>query len=369
MIRHGYTSCATCHADPSGGGIITAYGRAQSELLLAQRLGKQNDDGEVSPRTNFLFGAVSLPEWLNLAAAFRGGGMYNLVGATGEDPRSSANPLLMVADVRGHVRAGIVTAGATIGYAPRRALLAALTRGNENNVISREHWAGVSVLEDSLVVRAGRVHLPFGLRSIEHNTWVREQTRSDINEHQQHGVAAAFNTQKIRSELMLIAGNFQLKPDEYRERGYSAYAEYSVAPRAAAGVSSLITRATYDIATRERNYLRQAHGVFGRYAPIEPLVLQLEGDLLLDKPDTTRGEVGYAAMLQADYQFIQGVRGILTGEALQRRGVNGLGGWVSASWQFLPQAELRVDAILRKRESGGLRSDTLTVLGQLFFAL
>jgi hypothetical protein len=35
MIREGYTQCATCHTDPSGGTFLNEYGRAQSELLLS----------------------------------------------------------------------------------------------------------------------------------------------------------------------------------------------------------------------------------------------------------------------------------------------------------------------------------------------
>ncbi len=27
MIRLGYTSCATCHVSPQGGGVLTRYGR------------------------------------------------------------------------------------------------------------------------------------------------------------------------------------------------------------------------------------------------------------------------------------------------------------------------------------------------------
>ena len=34
MIHHGYTNCAQCHVDPSGGGALTAYGRPQGEILL-----------------------------------------------------------------------------------------------------------------------------------------------------------------------------------------------------------------------------------------------------------------------------------------------------------------------------------------------
>ena len=35
MIKHGYTNCATCHADPSGGELLTAYGRVLSEEVLS----------------------------------------------------------------------------------------------------------------------------------------------------------------------------------------------------------------------------------------------------------------------------------------------------------------------------------------------
>jgi hypothetical protein len=40
MIKHGYSGCPVCHADPSGGELLTAYGRAQSELLLRMHYGK-----------------------------------------------------------------------------------------------------------------------------------------------------------------------------------------------------------------------------------------------------------------------------------------------------------------------------------------
>ena len=39
MMRHNYFGCGNCHADPSGGGLLTAYGRAQGDLLLRMRYG------------------------------------------------------------------------------------------------------------------------------------------------------------------------------------------------------------------------------------------------------------------------------------------------------------------------------------------
>jgi hypothetical protein len=36
MIRHGYANCAACHFNPSGGGVLTPYGRSLSSELLSR---------------------------------------------------------------------------------------------------------------------------------------------------------------------------------------------------------------------------------------------------------------------------------------------------------------------------------------------
>ena len=47
MIHHGYTNCAQCHVDPSGGGVLTDYGRAQGEILrIAERASAGEGVGE-----------------------------------------------------------------------------------------------------------------------------------------------------------------------------------------------------------------------------------------------------------------------------------------------------------------------------------
>ena len=51
MIRRGYTACNTCHSDPSGSGLLTEYGRAQSDELLRTHYGKAS--GETSPLAGF----------------------------------------------------------------------------------------------------------------------------------------------------------------------------------------------------------------------------------------------------------------------------------------------------------------------------
>ncbi len=95
--------------------------------------------------------------------------------------------------------------------------------------------------------------------------WVRAATRTDRESDQQHGVAFAYNGDVFRGELMGIAGNYQINPDRFRERGYSGYLEWMLADQAAVGVSSLVTYARADQSTLETaGTLRQAHGLFAR---------------------------------------------------------------------------------------------------------
>src|SRR5882672_11358835 len=78
MIRHGYTQCASCHTDPSGGTLLTEYGRAQSQLLLSSRWGRA-EDAEASAASKFLFGVLKTPDALTLGGWVREGYIWNVV--------------------------------------------------------------------------------------------------------------------------------------------------------------------------------------------------------------------------------------------------------------------------------------------------
>ncbi len=362
MIRHGYTNCASCHHDPSGGALVTPYGRAQSELLLAARYGQRKEAEEASPTTAFLFGAVTLPDWLNLGLSFRGAGLLTRTGGN-----TDVRALQMVSDLRANVSVGPLRAGGSIGFVARQARFAALTNFEENNIVSREHWLGVTNEDQTLLLRAGRMTLPFGLRNVEHTLWARVSTRTDHNEQQQHGVALAYNTEGLRAEVMGILGNFQLHPSLYWEHGYSGYVEWAPFTRAAFGVSSLLTHAEYDVVTIRPSFLRQAHGVFARVAPVTPVVFLLEADVLLDRPEGGPTTSGYTGLLQVDYELRQGFHLLATAELLQRPGVHvtEVGGWLSFDYFILPQLEVRLDAILRHTGQSAAEPNVMNLLGQL----
>jgi hypothetical protein len=359
MIRHGYSGCPVCHADPSGGETLTAYGRAQSDLLLRMRYdGKNPEEAEPSKASGFLgfmepSPSVLLGGSVRLATIVKSGDV-------------SAFPMQL--DFYGQLRFGTFTAGGSVGVIKTpagspygRTSQVTAGQGESYNMISRTHYLGLD-LGSQYTVRAGRLNLPFGVRMPEHTMWVRASTRTDRESGQQHGVALAYNAETMRGEFMAILGNYQINPDAFRERGYSGFLELMTGERSAVGVSTFYTYAARDRLTLQSHVARGAHGAFTRIALADPVALLGEVDLMTDSSRS----LGYVGYLQGDYEFMQGLHGLLTFEwqdmgqlksdtvANARKapgaGKAEAGFWITANWFFLPHLDVRTDAIIRPGE-------------------
>lgn len=365
MIRHTQWACSSCHADPSGGETLTAFGRFQSASKLTMDYGGDPTPGGKAPRSaGFFWGSVA-PDDNLLEGDDRillGGSLRFLTVVKPEEKDVAAFPMQM--DLYGEARLSGFRIGGSIGAgkvepgSPHvHAAQVTTNQGDEMNLISRTHYLGYDV-NNEILIRAGRLNLPFGVRIPEHVMWVREATQTDRESDQQHGIAIAYTGQDFRGEIMGIAGNYQVNPDEFRERGYSGYLEYHLAPSYAVGLSSLFTVAKADRITNLReDTQRGAHGIFARLAPMKELAFLVEGDALT----RTGREFGYTGFAQADLEAVQGLHLMLTGEVLNE-GLEGVdqrfGGWFSVNWFFLPHVDMRVDAVLRQ-------NDDLQILSQL----
>jgi hypothetical protein len=368
MIKHEYSGCNQCHADPSGGGLLTLYGRAQGEILLRTRYGKHGNDEEAGKAAWFLFGAVPLPDNVLL-----GGDLREFFMQTRSQGAPAANQLfLMQADFQGQVSDGRLHVNASLGYADKGALLASITHAPEHNLISRVHWVGMDLGKDSeWMLRAGRMNLPFGVRSVEHTMWVRTATRTDIDTGQDHGLALSYNGPSVRGEAMFIAGNFQLQPDDYRDRGGCGYIEFAVLPKFSLGLSGLAVHAARDLQAQVPVW-RQAYGAFARLAPLKPLVIVAESDLLVHSEPPTLLAWGYAHMLQIDVEALRGLHVMATGEAQNPPPTTvaaSYRAWGSVVWFFAPHADVRGDVIWQSTPAGTQRSELITLLGQIHLFL
>ena len=81
MIRHQYQGCVPCHADPSGAGLLTDYGRAMGENVLRTRYGSKAPD-EMPVYARFAFG---VQRWYGVVvggvlSGVIGVGLYPLMG-------------------------------------------------------------------------------------------------------------------------------------------------------------------------------------------------------------------------------------------------------------------------------------------------
>lgn len=361
MIRYGNGRCVSCHIDPSGGGLLTAYGRDEGADVLRTRWSSKDDEEAIERRGKFLWGAVNTPDWLLLGGSFRPAILVTQVPDGNGGTNTSQQAILMQADLRAGIRAGGWRASASAGVISNSSYASIA-----GQFVSREHWVGYAWDSDTYTLRAGRINLPYGLRIIEHDTWVRTETRTDINDQQQHGVAFAFDNRVVRAEVMGILGNYQISPDAFRERGYSAYAEVTPHAGYGVGVSSLVTHAAEDIVLHVAN-TRQAHGLFARAAPWTPLVLLGEADVTIQDPTGGPHATGLATMLQADVEPLLGLHLIGTGETWRPGGPETLtsyGAWGSVDWFMGRHTDLRFDYVWRSMALGGMRLDGTTYLMQ-----
>jgi hypothetical protein len=320
---------------------------------------------DISP---FMFGLFELPDWLLLGGSYR---HMNIIMPDGE-PKFRTFPMMM--DLYGQAQFGDFKIGGSIGGARvaagspyARSAQLTTNQGKEWNLISRTHYVGYDI-GSALSLRVGRLNLPFGIRIPEHVMWIRAATRTDRESAQQHGVSFHYVSDNWRAELMGIAGNYQVNPDKFRERGYSGFFEYFVSPKAAVGVSSLVASSSTDPITRaEAKTTRQVHGAMARAAMGEKVVLLAEFDGLF----TSRRDIGYVGFTQLDTEPLGGLHVLLTGEILDQghpkqivgmpyvarsagEGKPKVGGWLSVAWFVYSHFDVRFDAIKRTGEDVSL---------------
>jgi hypothetical protein len=371
MIREGYTGCNTCHADPSGAGILTQYGRGMEEVVLRMPYKKDADPGKIG---NFAFG-LDLPEQLLLQTDFRNL-LLTLVPTTSGNS-VQVQDIVMQLDQSAQLKVGRFRMMGSIGYTPPTETSGSFTfsggangatltepPGQDGDVVARQYWLGLDLGKDEqFLLRAGRIDVPYGIRTIEHPLLVRSVTRTDINTSQEHGVTLAYTGEKARGEVMAILGNYAIRPDQFRERGGSGFFEVMPSTNVAIGASALIThadlaRTDLDVSLDAAPIWRQDYAIHARYSPVKSLVLLAEADALYNSQLLTTGSVnhfGLAGLLQADLQVTQGVHVIAAGEAydghIAEKGAKSTFdtttavGWLGAWWFFAPHLDARFDVV------------------------
>lgn len=262
MIAKGYTTCGSCHYNPTGGGFINSYGMAaqqsawpdqwKSDTITRLRegtLAKANVTGYDDD------GNAELQLGLDFDSRFM---LTSVPSSVGSSVGFNFFPMLL--EFGGVVAWGKFLVYGAIGPKEPEG------DGISWKTVSREHWLQFKAT-DELSVRVGRMVLPFGLRIPDHTAF----TRSDFGfgyYNQTYAAEADYVSEHITASLAGSVGNPFDQPSRLRERGGAASVAFNVPSWASVGVSGLYESS--DLVDRS------AVSLFGRTRIVDHLYVMAE---------------------------------------------------------------------------------------------
>jgi hypothetical protein len=219
QFSSGTNRCSQCHYSPSGGGMLTSWGRDESGDTISM-----GGDGA------FLHGLVTPPSWLGIGGDFRLAALSTDVGSpSGAD--SAVFP--MQADLYLRVALGEAwSLNGTIGIRgiqrPDDGSIGGRISAAGSNFMTREHYLMWRPSATGPYARIGRFFAPYGLRFVEHIYYVRRYTGFNLYEETYNASggyvsddwevhATAFAPTPKTGTIELIRG---VGPPEYGAAGY-----------------------------------------------------------------------------------------------------------------------------------------------------
>ena len=155
-VQYGYFGCQSCHASPTGGGVLTPYGRS----IAAEKISTWAKKDEEQP----LHGTAGTPpEWLLLGGHFRQIQTY-----VENDQVKEGRYFTMQRDAEAGVHVGKFWAVSSLGKET-----SAIPRANGHyKLLSRRHFVRYDFTEE-FMIRFGKFYPRFGLMVPNHGSGIR----------------------------------------------------------------------------------------------------------------------------------------------------------------------------------------------------
>jgi hypothetical protein len=300
FVRHGYTNCATCHASPTGGGLLNEYGRSLSKELLSHGSffwessvpspapGTPEDHSEAP-----LYGTVNLPKGISL------GGDARAVQLIEDNPKETKGQFVfMQADLEAAYSDGHrLTLDGTIG----RGTPDKNNRGLRDWLVSHRHWLSLKLgpddATDEFQLRFGRFYYAYGIAIPDHTSVTRSQLGFD---HDQE----TYNT-----ELSYVTENWNVfatydlgRPDNLdrsQEKGGALQITRAIGNTTKVGANAFFGHDP----NRAGHQDRRMYGVFGMLGFSPQWYSLLDASLTYDSLNRT----GLAELVRLGWEFSQGV--------------------------------------------------------------
>jgi hypothetical protein len=235
QFSSGTNKCSQCHYVPSGGGLLSSWGRSEA-----------GDTISMAGNGAFLHGAVTLPSWIAL-------GMDLRLAATRIDDGGQQSPrgawFPMQWDV--YARAAFteafsffVAAGLRGEARPEDDAIGARFSNPAERFISREHYFMWRPSATGPYARVGRFYAPYGLRFVEHIYFVRRYTGYELY-NETYNVSGGYVADQWELHLTAFTPPPSSFPDALqsvgaRESGGAGYFEYRLGDMAALGAQARV---------------------------------------------------------------------------------------------------------------------------------
>jgi hypothetical protein len=228
-----YTRCTACHYSPTGGGLLTPYGRLLSHRELsttgatatAPESGAQDDPHGEQAFLYGVLGSVLRPVHLGIEMP----PSHLRIGFPGGHQDMN---LLMNSDLIAAVQKHGWTAYGTVGREPPNSAVRNGRTLPDAAFISYEHWISYQTAK-GWGIRAGRFLPAYGVRLADHTAYTRSYLDLDRND-QVYGVEVSDTIGASLIQVMFSPGKAEAILHDPSHRGFSTAGrwQFDLAPRA-----------------------------------------------------------------------------------------------------------------------------------------
>lgn len=240
FLNKQYTRCTSCHISPTGGGLLSSYGRSLSGRELSMTSSMPADPSKPGREEQFLWGALGD----SLGPVQLGGELRPSHLRTSFGGFSDSRNILMTADVIGAVQHSGWTFYGEAGRNPEKDALD-----------SYEHWGSYQTSR-GYGVRAGRFFPAYGVRFADHTSFNRANLGFNMYD-QVYGVELSKSSDRSLVQVTLspgLARSFGIDDDPNGVTGDAAHA-FNTAARVQFDLGSsaaIVASGVYREATRSQ---------------------------------------------------------------------------------------------------------------------
>ncbi len=325
-VTHGYVNCTSCHVSPTGGGLLTSYGRSLSRELMST-WGWENSEAP-------LFGALNLPESVKL------GGDFRTIQTRFENSQIKQGQQF---EMQKNLELGLILGQVQFVGTLGRQEGPDATPG-KGEFLSERHYLLWDLTEE-IKLRAGKFRLAFGLNDPNHTRVTKQAIGFGSNSESYILELAKFSDE---GELFISAdlGQLDIPGNQILEKSISATYSRYLTDESKAGISYLLG----ENASRRRSLL----GIHGVSSLTKKLLIKFESafqqTFAIANPQeitsATKTEL-LALVATLGYEATKGVLPYLVAEQLQsdltdrlsQRSSLGVG----IQWLPLPHFELQAE--------------------------